>query len=178
MSLSLSLSSAPPLATLIDAVLTPSMLYGAGTWTLTLEHERQTKRKYKSKKKRDNEEKNGSTKAATMGRPWISEEEQSTSIGHDQDSSVSLENDMDDSTSRADDEEEDCTDILKRSTREAEKQMRTFQYVSCWIETQQKLKLRLAMRIAPHSEERLTKKAAQWKPSLDTEKKQTRTGLI
>ena len=86
----------------LDAVITPSMLYGSGTWTLTLEHEkmiRSTQRK--------------------MPRLIVQTRGKNTSIGHDQDSSVSLESEE----ARDETEEEDWIDYFKRSAREAEEKM-------------------------------------------------------
>ena len=58
------------------------------------------------------------------------------------------ENETDDSTSRAE-EAEDWVEYIKRSTTEAEEKVRTYS-TRCWIETQRKLKQRLAMRVASH----------------------------
>ena len=84
-----------------DAVITPSMLYGAGTWNLTLEHAKmirstrrkmlrlivETKRKYESKNKRGNDEKDmKDDKRSSYGPTTESEEEGSSSISHDHDS--------------------------------------------------------------------------------------------
>ena len=99
--------------------------------------------------------------------PPAKSEEKSTSIEHNQDSSVSLESDTDDSTSRAETEEEDWIDYIKRSTRESEEKMQTFN-ISCWIETERKLKWRVAIRVASHSGERWTKKAARGNPGLSS----------
>ena len=40
--------------------------------------------------------------------------------------------------------------------------------IQCWIETHWKMKWRLAMRIASHSEARVDKKTAIWNPGLST----------
>ena len=43
-----------------------------------------------------------------------------------------------------------------------------------WIETQRKMKWRVAMRIAAHPESRWTKKAASWNPGTSIEAKANR----
>ena len=53
--------------------------------------------------------------------------------------------------------EEDRIEYIKRSTKEAEEKTRAAN-VLCWIETQRKIKLRSAMRIASHRETRWTMK--------------------
>ena len=93
------------------------------------------------------------------------EEEKSTSVRQDQDSSVSFEIHTDEYIESADVEEEDNSERRYQSTMVVQEKMRTFN-ISCWIETQRKLKLRLAMRTASHGKERWTKKTARWNPGL------------
>ena len=109
------------------------------------------------------------------GQTTESVEERSTSIGHDQDSSVSFESDTEDNTSQAEDDEDDWIDYIKRSTKRSRRTMRTHS-ISCWIETPRKLKWRLAMRIASHSEQRW-KKAAQRNTQERTEALEERTKM-
>ena len=138
------------------------MLYGSGPWTLTPEHEKmirlsqskmlhlivQTKRNCKKEQKMTTKKK-GTTddERNDNGSHAESEGEKNTSIGHGQDSNVSLECDIDGN----------MIDFIKRSTRDSEGKMRQFN-ISCWIQTQRKLKWRLPTRIAAHSEEIWTKK--------------------
>ena len=61
--------------------------------------------------------------------------------------------------------EEDWIEYMKRSSRLAEEKMRAAN-IPCWIETHEKMKWRLAMRITSHPETRWTKKAAKWNPAL------------
>ena len=109
------------------------------------------------------------------GPPTESAGEKRTSIGHDQDSSVSLESDTDDNTSQGEDEEEDWTDFIIRSTRETGERMWTFT-ISCWIETQRKTKRRLAMRIPSYSKERWTKKQHDGTHAFAQERERTKRG--
>ena len=173
---------------LFDAVITPSMLCGAGTKTGTREREKmirstqlkvlrlivQTRRAYKNKSREENEEKDMTDDERSDDVPPAKSEEKSTSIEHNQDSSVSFESDTDDSTSGAETEEEDWIDKIKRSTRESEEKMRTFN-ISCWIETERKLKWRLAIRIASHSGERWTKKQQEGTQASAPQQKQADT---
>ena len=138
------------------------MLYGSGPWTLTPEHEKmirlsqskmlhlivQTKRNCKKEQKMTTKKKaRQMMKETTMGRTLSQKEKKNTSIGHGQYSNVSLECDIDGN----------LIDFIKRSTRDSEGKMRQFN-ISCWIQTQRKLKWRLPTRIAAHSEEIWTKK--------------------
>ena len=105
------------------------------------------------------------TKEVTMDCPLSRGDAKSTSVGRDQANNASLESNTDDDTSGANENLEEWMEHIKRSAHEAEEKMKTFNS-SCCIETQRNLKWRLAMRIASHSEERWTKKAALWNPSL------------
>ena len=112
---------------LFDAVVTPTITYGVGTWTTTEEHETmlqtaqrgmdglviQTKRTYKKKKQR---------RIRWKRHPDMSEgahEEDSTNDEYDQDSSISFENDTE-STSSQDEELEDWIEYTKRSAGEVD----------------------------------------------------------
>ena len=95
---------------LFDAVVSPTMNYAAGTWTLTKDHERmiqstqrkmlrliiQTKRRYKKIAKQEDEtEENHDTKDLSS----IGDENgdgQSSNTHNDQDSDVSFESDTED----------------------------------------------------------------------------------
>ena len=56
-------------------------------------------------------------------------------------------------------------EYIKRSTQEVEAKMQPFK-LGNWVETQRKLKWRQAMRVAFHKEERWTRRAAEWNPSV------------
>ena len=71
---------------------------------------------------------------------------------HDQDSDVSFLEDIDEEIDKMEIEEEDWIKYIKRSTREAEEQMKKAN-IPCWIETHRRLKWRMAMRIASLREE-------------------------
>ena len=68
-------------------------------------------------------------------------------------------------------EEEDWVEYIRRSTREAEVQMKTAK-IPCWIETHRKMKWRMATRTASLTEERWSKKISEWNPGLDSSVKQ------
>lgn len=93
-------------------------------------------------------------------------EEDSTSDGYDQESSISFENDAESNSSPSGQEEQDWTDYIKRSTREAEGKIRTFNITSC-IETQRTLNWRQAMRIASHIKRKVNWKGWRVESRLD-----------
>ena len=116
-----------------------SMIYGAGTWTLTLEHQKKDSidatqdvpthrpdgKKYKSKKKKDKEDEDKTDdERSNNGKSNESEDGKSTSIGHDQDSNVSTEQTQ--TTTRAEPMTRMRIGSTLRSTREAEEKLRTF----------------------------------------------------
>ena len=105
------------------------MLYGSGPWTLTPEH------------------REDDSKETIMGRTLSQKEKKTRASDTVTYSNVSLECDIDGN----------MVDFIKRSTRDSEGKMRQFK-ISCWIQTQRKLKWRLPTRIAAHSEEIWTKK--------------------
>ena len=63
-------------------------------------------------------------------------------------------------------EEEDWIAYVKRSTREAQEQMKKAN-VPCWIETHRRMKWRMVMRLASLPEEWWSRKTAEWNPGLD-----------
>ena len=107
------------------------------------------------KRTKNDDEKKGTTddERNDNGSHAESEGEKNTSIGHGQDSNVSLESDIDDN----------LIYFIKWSTRDSEGKIRQFN-ISCWIQTQRKLKWRLPTRIAAHSEEIWTKKSSTMEP--------------
>ena len=88
----------------------------------------------------------------------------------DQDSDVSFAKDTDEEFDTAEIEQEDWIEHIKRSTREAEEQMKKAN-IPCWIETHRRLKWRMAMRIASLPKERWVRKAAEWNPGFSTKTK-------
>ena len=93
------------------------------------------------------------------------QEEDGTHDQYDQDSSISFEDDDEGSTGSQEDDLEDWMEHGKRSTEEADEQMLTYN-ITCWVETQKKLKWRQALRIATPNPDRWTRKAAEWNPGL------------
>ena len=130
-------------------VITPTLTYASGTWTLTLKHEKmiktaerkmlrlivQTKRKYKSKNisskkveetdKFADEESKGMTDKET-------EEVSDQNSNKDQDSDVSIQEDIEEEID-ATENEEDWIENNTRSTKEAEEHLKNHQK-PCWIE--------------------------------------------
>ena len=162
-------------ALLFDMVITPTMNYASGTWTLSKEHERMiqstqrkmlrliihTQVKYKTKTQGRNEnkvmevgkpdkEKDGEEEKENNG---SSEDEtddgNSSTTDRDQDSDISFMNDTDEEIDTAEIEEEDWIEYIKRSTDEAMERMKTAK-IQCWIKVHRRMKWRLAMRIARH----------------------------
>ena len=118
---------------LFDAVVTPTICYASGTWTLAKEHERmiqstqhkmlrlilQTKRSYKKivkQRVKTNEEKDNNDSSCTGDE---SEDGQSSISHKDQDSDVSFESDTDEEIDTTEVEEEDWVDYIERGTNEA-----------------------------------------------------------
>ena len=126
---------------LFSMVITPTLTYASGTWTLTQKHEKaiktaqrkmirlivQTKRKYKSKKdaakkmeeeieKQADEESKGTTDEET-------EEGSDHNSDKDQDRDVSFQED-DEEEIDSTEKEEDWIGYIKRSTKEAEELMK------------------------------------------------------
>ena len=177
-----------------DTVVTPTMNYALGTWTLTKEDERmiqstqrkmlrliiQTKRKYKKDSKqtfknvieevgKPENERAGKDDEENLG---CSEDE--TEDGHisntncDQDRDISFMNDTDEETDTAVIEEEEWIEYMKRSTDEAIEYRKNTE-IQCWIKTHRRMKWRLAMRIESLLVERWVVKAAEWNPELSTQ---------
>ena len=90
---------------LFESVITPSMMYGAGTWTTTSEHEKTDTHNAKKKcgasslREKEGAKANRShmkkiyTTNERSGQDNYSQDENSTNDGHDQDSSPSFESD-------------------------------------------------------------------------------------
>ena len=144
----------------------------------------QTKRKYKKKTQVSNEEnERGRGRGAEKQEEKRYEEgmkdsqgcsEEESEDGYDsnsdcdQDSDISFMNDSYEEIDAAEiEEEEECIENMKRSTAAAIEQMKIAR-IPCWIETHERMKWRLAMRIASMTEERWARKAAEWNPCLST----------
>ena len=139
-------------------VITPTMTYASGIWTLTLKREKmiktaqrkmirlivQTKRKYKTKKEAainkkeeeiekqaEEEENKGATDKETA-------EGSDQNSNKDQDSDVSFQDDAEEEIDSTE-IEEDWIEYIKRSTQEAEEHLEK-QKIPCWIETHRRQK--------------------------------------
>ena len=64
-------------------------------------------------------------------------------------------------------EEEDWIEYIKRSTEDAMEKM-AHAKIRCWNRTPQKMKWKLAQRVATSPSERWLKKAAEWNPDLSS----------
>ena len=150
-------------------VITPTLTYRSGTWTVPHEHEKlirsqhkmlrlivQTKRKYKTKSKKEVTTKNSRTmKEANRIRQQTRTKERIQDVIKD--SSVSFQSDLDDDMDTAEVEEEEWIEYIKRSTRSAEEKMRTAS-IPCWIEAQRKWSGDWQRESFQTPEERLTEK--------------------
>ena len=175
---------------LFDMVITPTLTYACATWTLTKEHERMTKstqtkdapRHHPNKKKvqtkiekieEDNVEGPRMDEDRPENKDDAQESDKETDEGEtsntdcDQDSNISFIEDSDNAQDEPEIEEEEWINYMKRSTKEVEEQMKKAK-ITCWIETHRKMKWRLLMRIAACTEERWSRKGAEWNPWLET----------
>ena len=161
-------------------VITPTMNYASGTWTLAKEHERMiqstqrkmlrliTQTKKDKKKAQDKNEKMkeevGKPEKVTDGKEenhGSSEDEtddgNSSNTDCDQDSDIPFMKDTDEEIDTADIEEE-LIEHMKRSTDEAIERMKSAE-IQCWIKRHRRMKCRLAMRLASLLEGRWVMKA-------------------
>ena len=170
---------------LFSMVITPTLTYASGTWTLTLKHEKmiqtaqrkmlrlivQTKRKYKSQKdvssrrgeetdKYVDEESKGMTDKET-------EEGSDQNSNNDQDSDVSFQEDTEEEID-ATEKEEDLIEYIKRSTKEAEEHVDKHK-IPCWIEVHRRTKWRMARRIVSLPEKDGPEKFSTGIPDVTTE---------
>ena len=93
-------------------------------------------------------------------------DELSTTTHNDVDSEVSFEDDADEEIDTTSIEEGDWIEYIKRSTEEAKEKMESAK-IRCWNKTQ-KMKWKLALRIATSPSDRWLRKAADWNPELST----------
>ena len=126
---------------LFNMVITPTMTYASGTWTLTQKHEKmirkaqrkmlrliiQTKRKYKKKERTSNNKKEEVPDGMKEeNNENISDKETEDDLqedsNKDQDSDVSFQEEADEEID-ATDNEEDWVTFIKRSTEEADQHM-------------------------------------------------------
>ena len=159
---------------IFNMVITSTLTYASGTWTLSKEHDRlirsaqrklprlivQSKRRYKIKAGKeqniDEEPKKDEDYAEDKEGQRNSEndtEEGSTSNTDCDQDRFSFSEDIDEEIDKLEIEEEEWIEYFKRSTREAEEQMKKAN-ILCWIETQRKMKWRMAMTTASLLEER------------------------
>ena len=101
-----------------------------------------------------------------------SDDGQSTKSKGDVDSEVTFEEDSDEEMDTIEIEEEDWIKYIKRSTADALDKMERAK-IRCWNRTQ-KMKWKLALRIATSPRERWLKKAAEWYPDLSSRYKTSR----
>ena len=169
---------------LFNMVVTPTLTFASGTWTLTQKHEKmmktaqrkmlrlivQTKRKYKTKKKatskKDEEPRMPKDEDNENTSEKDTEDDSQQDSNKDQDSDVSSQEEADEEID-ATENEEDWVEFIKRSTKEAEEHMETYK-ISCWIEVHRRTKLRMARRIVSLPEKRLNRRVSDWHPGLDT----------
>ena len=165
---------------LFNMVITPTLSYASGTWTLSREHERmirstqrkmlrlivQTQRKYKKKTQTSKNEKDGQdAKVNHRSSDHETAEGSSSNTDCDQDSDVSFMEDTDEEIDTGEIEEEEWIEYMKRSTATPIEWMKASKIPS-WIEKHRMMKWRLAKRIASLPDERWVKKAAEWNPGL------------
>ena len=169
---------------LFNMVITPTMTYASGTWSLTKKYEKmikkaqremlrliiQTKRKYK-KKRRTSSNKNEEVPDGKKdeNNENISDRETEDDLqedsNKDQDSDVSFQEEADEEID-ATDKEEEWIDFIKRSTEEAEEHMKKHK-LPCWIEVHQRTKWRMAQRIITLPQKRWNKRVFEWQLGLD-----------
>ena len=170
---------------LFKMVITSTLTYASGTWTLTLKNEKviktaqrkmlrliiQTKRRYKTKRKASYNKKDevrGETKekdTENMSDKETEDESQEES-NKDQDSDVSFQEEADEEID-ATENEEDWVEFIKRSTKDAEEHMKKHK-LPCWIEVHKRTKWRMARRIITLPQKRWNKGVFDWQPGLDT----------
>ena len=132
---------------LFSIVITPTLTYASGTWTLSQKHERmiktaqrkmlrlivQTKRKYKSKNKKEaadetaEETKNYGEEEKKCETDKEIEEGSDQNSHKDQDSDVSFQDEVDEEID-ATENEQDWIEYIKRSTKEAKEHMAKQKY--------------------------------------------------
>ena len=169
---------------LFNMVITPTLTYASGTWTLTKKHEQmirkaqrkmlrliiQTKRRYKKKVKTSNNKKEEvpeekkNENSEDISDKDTEDDMQEDSI-KDQDSDVSFQEEADEEIDETENEE-DWVSFIKRSTEEAEQHMEKHK-LPCWIEVHWRTKWRMARRIVTLNKRRWNKRVFDWQPGLD-----------
>ena len=169
---------------LFNMVITPTMTYASGTWTLTQKHEKmirkaqrkmlrliiQTRRRYKKKERTPNSKKEEvPEEKKDENNEDISDKETGDDLqedsNKDQDSDVSFQEEADEEIDDTDNEE-DWVTFIKRSTEEAEQHMEKHK-LPCWIEVHKRMKWRMARRIVTLHRKRWNKRVFEWQPGLD-----------
>ena len=164
-------------------VITPTMTYASGTWTLTQKHEKmiktaqrkmlrliiQTKRKYKKKRRSSSNKKEevpGGKKDENNENIYDRETEddlqEDSNKDHDSDVSFQEADEEIDAT----DKEEEWIDFIKRSTEEAEEHMKNTNY-HAGLRYTKRTKWRMARRIITLPQQRWNKRVIEWQPGLD-----------
>ena len=154
-------------------VISPTLSYASGNWTLSKEHERmirstkrkmlrfivQTKRKYqKETQPNRSEEEDEDEQANHRSLDEEVTECSSSNTDCDQDSDISFMNDTEEEIDTSEIEEEAWIEYMTRSTAIAVKRVKTAK-IPCWIESHRKMNWRLEMRVASLPDERWTNKA-------------------
>ena len=165
-------------------VITPTLTYASGTWTLTQKHEKmiktaqrkmlrlmlQTKRKYKTKRKTSSKKDEEPEVTKDEDNANISEkdteDESQEDSNKDQDSDVSFQEETDEEIDGTENEE-DWVEFIKRSNKEAEEHMKKYK-IPCWVEVHRRSKWRMARRIVSLPQKRWNKRVFDWHPGLDT----------
>ena len=178
---------------LFDGTVTPTVLYGCSSWTLTVELENRLRRTQRQmlrmiinpprRRSSEDEQHNKHTPAQTAAESHeipkdmtthdpttqIPTRNDSDSDGHDVDSEVS---DIQIPTDTNNESTESWVDWIKRSTHEAENLIQSLG-IEDWISRQRRRKWRWAHRVAL-DEDKWTYKAALWNPSLSPRNKARR----
>ena len=168
---------------LFNMVVTSTMTYASGTWTLTQKHEKmiktaqrkmlrliiQTKRKYKKKRKSSSNKKEevpgGKEENNENYSVRETEDDLQEDSNTDQDSDVSFQEEADEEMDATDNEEE-WVEFIKRGTKDAEGHMKKH-LLPCWIEVHRRTKWRMARRIITLPQKRWNERVFEWQPGLD-----------
>ena len=169
---------------LFKMVITSTLTYASGTWTLTQKHEKiiktaqrkmlrliiQTKRKYQTKRKATTKKDEEPEVTKDKGNEDISEkdteDDSQQDSNKDQDSDVSFQEEADEEID-ATENEEAWIEFIKRSTTEAEEHMEKYK-IPCWIELHSRTKWRMAPSIVFLNDKRWNKRVFDWHLGLDT----------
>ena len=167
---------------LFSMVITPTLTYASGTWTLSQKHERiiknaqrkmlrlivLRKRKYKLTQKRNTRWDSGGDEKYEEEKKCATDKEteegSDQNSDKDQDSDVSFQEEIDEEIDTTE-KEEDWIEYIKISTKEAEEHVEKHK-IPCWIEIHRRLKWRMTRRIVSLPDKRWTMRVFDW-PGLD-----------